>query len=348
MAMDDGEEKMCRYCFEGEEAGELISPCSCMGGQKYVHLSCLRRWQRMVLVSQPTHPAFYDSDVRHHKCNVCQAEFTCAPPTRHELMESFTGSELGALIDVGCVIASDELVSQEMERELAPLSERSRERSGCRHWIRGVFLITEVTPDDAQMEIPVRTARELEQLRLRLDADLGLAFHGRRLRLAARGSLAGASEQELPARFRELRASPTTTVVLESVERPNCGDDHIAAVNLSRPVAEPPGAGEAERAMEDVARKYAGARRVQVEHYIGGPCEGDQIICCVVTGGGGRGWTVVKELRDAIQLAHSRAARRSEAGVPLHSLLAISWAVFVLISFCSTGGLKTKRGFLRA
>eukprot|EP00971_Amphidinium_carterae_P111132 2201415-Amphidinium_carterae.1 len=26
-------EKMCRYCFEGEDAGELISPCNCSGGQ---------------------------------------------------------------------------------------------------------------------------------------------------------------------------------------------------------------------------------------------------------------------------------------------------------------------------
>ena len=58
---------------------------------QYVHLDCLRRWQRMVLVSQPTHPMFYEDDVRHHKCNVCLGEFTCPPPTRAELMESFTG-----------------------------------------------------------------------------------------------------------------------------------------------------------------------------------------------------------------------------------------------------------------
>lgn len=83
---EDEDEKMCRYCFGGEEDGDLISPCKCAGGQKWVHLSCLRRWQRMVLVSQPTHPAFYEDDVRHHKCNVCLSEFTCAPPTRHELM----------------------------------------------------------------------------------------------------------------------------------------------------------------------------------------------------------------------------------------------------------------------
>ena len=58
-------EKMCRYCFDGEEDGELISPCACKGGQKFVHLNCLRRWQRRVLVTQPTHPSLWDRDVRH-------------------------------------------------------------------------------------------------------------------------------------------------------------------------------------------------------------------------------------------------------------------------------------------
>lgn len=44
-AVESDEEEICRYCFEGKEDGELISPCRCTGGQKYVHLSCLRRWQ---------------------------------------------------------------------------------------------------------------------------------------------------------------------------------------------------------------------------------------------------------------------------------------------------------------
>ena len=70
-ASDDSDERMCRYCFDDE--GPLISPCNCKGGQAFVHLSCLRRWQRMVLVSQPTHPRFYKDDARHHVCNVRRA-----------------------------------------------------------------------------------------------------------------------------------------------------------------------------------------------------------------------------------------------------------------------------------
>ena len=44
-------------------------------------------------------------DIRHHECNVCKAPFTCPPPTRHELMESFTGAEIAALICDGVEIA---------------------------------------------------------------------------------------------------------------------------------------------------------------------------------------------------------------------------------------------------
>ena len=59
---EEEEERMCRYCLEDEDPAveKMISPCACKGGQKFVHLSCLRRWQRLVLVSQPTHPAFYE------------------------------------------------------------------------------------------------------------------------------------------------------------------------------------------------------------------------------------------------------------------------------------------------
>ena len=112
------EERICRYCFAGPDDDdndeELISPCQCKGGQKWVHLSCLRKWQRLVLVSQPTHPRFYADDPRHHTCNVCKAAFTCAPPTRLELMSSFTGPELGALIQSECVIGSHQTFSEEL------------------------------------------------------------------------------------------------------------------------------------------------------------------------------------------------------------------------------------------
>jgi hypothetical protein len=49
----DDEPRICRYCLmEAEDGEQLISPCACRGDQRYVHLECLRRWQRSVLVSQ--------------------------------------------------------------------------------------------------------------------------------------------------------------------------------------------------------------------------------------------------------------------------------------------------------
>jgi hypothetical protein len=131
---EEEDEKVCRYCFDDESYGPLLSPCNCKGGQKYVHLSCLRRWQRMVLVSQPTHPAFYTDDVRHHECNVCKAPFTCAPPTRHELMQSFTGAEIAALIEPACIIAAHAVFSDELERQVEGMPEalRGLDPGGCK------------------------------------------------------------------------------------------------------------------------------------------------------------------------------------------------------------------------
>ena len=164
----DGEEegeRMCRYCFEGEEEGPLISPCACKGGQKWVHLSCLRRWQRMVLVSQPTHPAFYKDDIRHHECNVCKSQFTCPPPTRHELMQSFTGPEIAAFIERGSIIGSHPAFGAELEEQLAGIPAFARRASSYEHWIRGVYLITSVEADDGTLELPIKQVSLLARIR---------------------------------------------------------------------------------------------------------------------------------------------------------------------------------------
>ena len=73
---------------------------------------------RVRMVAEPTHPAFYEKDPRHYRCNVCKGLFTCAPPSRHELMTSFTGPELGALIAAGCMIGSHEEFTFQIGREL--------------------------------------------------------------------------------------------------------------------------------------------------------------------------------------------------------------------------------------
>lgn len=38
-------EKQCRICFQNDETvSPLISPCSCIGSSKYIHLLCLQQW----------------------------------------------------------------------------------------------------------------------------------------------------------------------------------------------------------------------------------------------------------------------------------------------------------------
>ncbi|CAK9071554.1 unnamed protein product [Durusdinium trenchii] len=301
---------------EGTEDGELISPCKCAGGQKFVHLKCLRQWQRMVLVTQPTHPAFYDRDLRHQTCNVCKSEFTCAPPTRHELMASFTGPEIAALIDVGCVIASHEAFSTELERSLATMPPMLRHSSSYEHWIRGAFLITQVEPDEGKLTIRIDSEGMLQRVCAKMDGSLSLTLQGRRWRVAAREELEGVQADALANGFADLKAP--CTVVLESDEPENCGNDHVVAVNLTRPLDSPPDRGLVERAMREICKKYRKASSVEITHFIGGPCQEEELMCCVVLGGGGCGWTVLKDLAQAIELAFSRAAKRLDAEGDIH------------------------------
>ncbi|CAD7931385.1 unnamed protein product [Amoebophrya sp. A25] len=158
------QDRICRFCFDEQDDNgntELISPCLCSGGQKWIHLSCLRRWQRTVLVTQPTHPAFYDRDIRHMRCNVCKSEFTCAPPSRHDLMQSFTGGEIAALIQQKSIIVSHESFNAELERELARLPPFLRPMCGHEHWVRAVMLITKVEEPERTIDMTLHTCAEV-------------------------------------------------------------------------------------------------------------------------------------------------------------------------------------------
>merc|ERR1712216_822882 len=99
-ASPDGDGRRCRYCFGGPEDGELIAPCRCDGGQKYVHVECLRKWERTVMLQQPTHPSCYGEDDRYLVCHVCTAAFDIAPPPRHELMASLAGETLAKMLSI--------------------------------------------------------------------------------------------------------------------------------------------------------------------------------------------------------------------------------------------------------
>jgi len=50
----------CRICFDEEEAGALLSPCSCAGTSRYVHTACLLSWIETS---------------RRDRCEVCKVPF---------------------------------------------------------------------------------------------------------------------------------------------------------------------------------------------------------------------------------------------------------------------------------
>merc|ERR1719160_1522759 len=116
-------------------------------------------------------------------------KYSCKPPTRHELMASFTGPELAALIDEGCIIASHSDFSAELEHQLTQLPEQLHERTSYPHWVRGAYLIVDVTDGRNRTEKLQLQPQELVALRERLMPTLTLQACGRTYVLASEGSL---------------------------------------------------------------------------------------------------------------------------------------------------------------
>lgn len=326
------EEHICRYCFDDESAGELISPCECKGDQKYVHVECLHRWQRMILVQQPTHPTFYKGDdQRHHVCSVCKSVFTCPPPTRHDLMSSFTGPEIASLIQPGCVIGAHHAFSEELCRQ-HDLQPRGFDLvTGYKHWIHGVYLITEATAEDGRLELSFSSPGELEELLYKLGPAMRIKGRGGKNYVPVPGgALEDVAPEDCAEALRRLETKPgqCMRLYLGSTEPATTGDDRITAIGLHRRVAEATtseGRHLVDRSVAIACGRHKKARQVELEHYLGGPCDQSTIMGCVVPGGTGKGWTLVhpklgtdgvpdrtKQLAEAIVLAYSRSLRRYE------------------------------------
>lgn len=109
------------------------------------------------------------------------------------------------------------------------------------------------------------------------------------------------------------RQTAPCTIALASEEPTNCGNDHVVAVNLTRVTEDPPNPQEVHEALARVCARYKGAATVEITHFLGGPCDEDDIMACIVLGGGGQGWSVIKDLETALELAHSRAVKRFDA-----------------------------------
>lgn len=64
----EGALAQCRFCLEEAPIEELLAPCRCEGTSRFVHVACLRRWQRQVA-----------SDLRSAVCSVCRSSFSLLP-----------------------------------------------------------------------------------------------------------------------------------------------------------------------------------------------------------------------------------------------------------------------------
>jgi hypothetical protein len=274
-------------------------------------------------VNQPTHPAYYEDDVRHHKCNVCLTQYTCPPPTRGELMESFTGillivliflslallgPEIAASLFEGRIIASRDIFSASLENQLQEFSPVMRAMSGYEHWIKGVYLITQISPDELEKTLMLDHHSSVEGLLSRLDENLQLAYHGQQLQLIRAINTSGSAPTDVNLRDWLQSCQPPVSVTLRVTTPITCADDHIVAVNIARQVQRPVCPDKFDMIYRSACVRNVSISRIDIRHYIGGPVDEDNPTCIVY--GGTRGWTVVSDIKKALFLGATRADRK--------------------------------------
>ena len=138
----------CRYCFE---PGELISPCKCTGSNKWVHKSCLAKWQYTSILSQSTHPKYQTNIER--ICNVCKGEFNMIEFNRDELMLKFTGDDIANLIRQGNYIVSSEKSSNYNIKLISDNSSNIEFVENIKHWTKSVLIITHCLESESEESI---------------------------------------------------------------------------------------------------------------------------------------------------------------------------------------------------
>ncbi|CAE7720790.1 unnamed protein product [Symbiodinium microadriaticum] len=300
----------CRFCLGGDADDTVfVAPCSCRGGQRWVHLECLRRWQRSILVTQPTHPAFYHEDRRMTHCSVCTQRFSCPLPSRHEMMMSFTGAELAASVQERCLICSSESWSAALRARIHAGLDRAS-ISNLVHWCRGVYLIYYCGAKQLVLSIPDEANRTA--VLQNLDGSGHIEVQGRQYQVLSDGPLShlppeacrfGESSEEAVSAPSSRRGAAWVRAVsdqahssrsrasrlfaaLTSIQLPvdvtlqrigpggDASDDSIRAVNLSNRISSDdlPSAVQARMRKTMRAARLSGSPSVQLEHYLGGPC----------------------------------------------------------------------------
>lgn len=136
---DSGTNRTCRFCFEDDSEGELIAPCACTGSQKYVHRTCLTRWQAHQTLeaasrrSEPSNPVV--------RCNVCHSTLQTPPPSGVELLSVVrpNGAQIAAVIGRGSLLVSRKTQLPDVSTMPLPLQVLLLSRLG--HWLSHVYLL---------------------------------------------------------------------------------------------------------------------------------------------------------------------------------------------------------------
>lgn len=142
--VEDDDDRKCRICFDEEEAEDnpLVSPCKCQGSQRFIHMGCLQKWQRSVLLGQPNHPAMQGNEERHLICNVCRTPFNVAPPKRIDILSAI--SEINwDRIKPGLLLVSTESMESSLSPEI-PSAWQVVNETRRAYWKSSVYLITAV------------------------------------------------------------------------------------------------------------------------------------------------------------------------------------------------------------
>lgn len=149
----------CRICFAGAGEGgvsgseanpelqKLVSPCRCEGSQKYVHLGCLRRWQRSVQLGGSNHPEDRAAEDRHLICNVCKSRFDLPPQDRASMMAELAGVQPHMVVP-GVLLVTTRTQAQSSSPDAAGLNLALRAYVECKaaHFREAVYVLTEVRP----------------------------------------------------------------------------------------------------------------------------------------------------------------------------------------------------------
>jgi len=142
---EERDDRRCRVCFDDQEEDDnsFISPCKCVGSQKFVHEKCLRAWQRSVQLLRSNHPDQESAEQRHVVCSVCRCPFDVPPPSRMAMLEELSGMSAAQIKPGMLVIATNchQLpFSPDIPAHWQALFEARRA-----HWICSVYLVCSVT-----------------------------------------------------------------------------------------------------------------------------------------------------------------------------------------------------------